>query len=148
MAEAVAHPPSLIYASWGLGQVALRQGHLPQAVPRLERAVGLCQEADLPGWFPMMVAALGVAYTLAGRVTDAMPLLTQAMEWTRATDIGVYQTLCSLSLGEAQVLAAWRKRTPSLSVRWRSPVRARNVATRRMPYASWARSQRGTLPQR
>ena len=65
---------------WGIGLLALRQGDLRQGTPRLERAMGLCQDADLPLYFPWMAAALGAAYTLAGRVADAVPLLTQAME--------------------------------------------------------------------
>jgi tetratricopeptide (TPR) repeat protein len=52
-----------------------------------------------------MAATLGAAYTLAGRVTDAMPLLTQAIEQTMAKEMVDDQGLCSLSLGEAQVLA-------------------------------------------
>ena len=73
---------------WGIGLLALRQGDLPRALPRLERAVGLCQDADLPFFFPRMAAALGAAYTLGGRVADAVPLLTQALEQTTATETG------------------------------------------------------------
>ena len=47
----------------------------PGPLPLLERAVGLCQDADLPLLFPWMAAALGAAYALAGRVADAVPLL-------------------------------------------------------------------------
>ena len=88
----------------GIGLLSLRQGDLPRALPRLERAVGICQDADLPAWFPRIAAALGAAYTLGGRIADAVPLLTQAMEQATATE-SVYQALCSLSLGEAQLLA-------------------------------------------
>ena len=52
-----------------------------------------------------MAAALGAAYTLAGRVADAVPLLTQALEQTTAMEMVGYQALCRLSLGEAQLLA-------------------------------------------
>ena len=52
-----------------------------------------------------MAAALGAAYTLSGRVTDAVPLLTQAMEQTIALGMAGFQALCSLSLGEAQARA-------------------------------------------
>jgi tetratricopeptide (TPR) repeat protein len=38
-------------------------------------------------------------------VADAVALLTEAMEHTRAMDMAGFQTLCSLSLGEAQLLA-------------------------------------------
>jgi tetratricopeptide (TPR) repeat protein len=87
-----------------LGLLSLRQGDLPKALPRLERAMGICREADLAGSFPTIAAALGAAYTLGGRVAEALPLLTQAVERTAATE-SVYQALCRLSLGEAQVLA-------------------------------------------
>ena len=105
IAEAVAHPGSLMVASWGIGLLSLRQGDLPRALPLLERAVGICQDADLPAWFPRMAAALGAAYTLAGRVADAVPLLTQAMEQATAMEMVDFQAFCRLSLGEAHLLA-------------------------------------------
>jgi tetratricopeptide (TPR) repeat protein len=89
----------------GLGLLALRQGDLPRALPRLERALGICQNADLPVYFPLMAAALGAAYTMAGSVADAMPLLTQALEQSTGTETVVYQALSRLSLGEAHQLA-------------------------------------------
>jgi class 3 adenylate cyclase/tetratricopeptide (TPR) repeat protein len=105
IAEVVAHPGSLMYASCGIGLLALRQGDLPRALPQLERAVGICHDADLPAYFPWIAAALGAAYTLDGRLADAVPLLTQAMEQSTAMDAVFLQALCHLSLGEAQVLA-------------------------------------------
>ena len=117
IAEAVAHPASLMCASWGVGLLSLRQGDLPRALPLLERAMGICQDADLPVYFPMMAAALGAAYTLAGRVADAVPLLTQAMEQTIATEMVVYQALCRLSLGEAQMLAGRLEEAHALAER-------------------------------
>src|SRR5437899_274247 len=63
IAEAVAHPYSLSWASYGLGLLSLRHGNLSRALPLLERAVGICQNADLPANFPRMAAALGAAYT-------------------------------------------------------------------------------------
>jgi tetratricopeptide (TPR) repeat protein len=105
IAEAVDHPASLMVASWGLGLLALRQGDLHGTLSQLERAMGICHEADLPLYFPWMAGALGAAYTLGGRATDAVRLLTQAMEQTMVTETVGDQTLCSLPLGEAQVLA-------------------------------------------
>ena len=92
-------------ASWGVGLLSLRQGDLPRALPLLERAVGLCQDAGLPIWFPMMASHLGAAYTLAGRVADAVPMLTQATEQTIVMKRVDLQAPCGLSLGEAQMLA-------------------------------------------
>src|SRR4029453_9111843 len=80
IAEAVAHPASLMFASWGSGLLALRQGDLRTALSLLERGVGICRETDQPGNFPVLAAALGAAYTLGGRVADAQLPLTQAIE--------------------------------------------------------------------
>jgi tetratricopeptide (TPR) repeat protein len=52
-----------------------------------------------------MATALGSAYTLAGRLADAVPLLTQAMEQTMAIDLVAGQALSHVPLGEAQLLA-------------------------------------------
>jgi tetratricopeptide (TPR) repeat protein len=94
-----------MFASWGIGLLALRQGDLLRALPLLERAVGICQDADLPFYFPWMAAPLVVAYSLGGRVAEAVPLLTQAMEQTMAMERVDFQAFCRLSLGEAQLLA-------------------------------------------
>ena len=64
-----------------------------------------------------MAAALGAAYTLGGRVADAVPLLTQAMEQTTATEMVGYQALCRLSLGEAQLLAGRLEEAHALAER-------------------------------
>jgi tetratricopeptide (TPR) repeat protein len=105
IAEAVAHPASLMWAYWGMGLLSLLQGDVPRAVPLLERAMGICHETELPAYFPRMAAALGAAYTLGRRVADAVPLLTQALQHSTAMERAHYETLCSLSLGETQVLA-------------------------------------------
>jgi tetratricopeptide (TPR) repeat protein len=105
IAEAVSHPASLVVALWGSGLLALRQGNLPRALPLLERGAGLCQDTDLSAYFPRIAAALGAAYVLAGRVADAVALLTPATEQTVATAIVEVQALCRLSLGEAHLLA-------------------------------------------
>jgi tetratricopeptide (TPR) repeat protein len=105
IAEAAAHPGSLMVASWGVGRLALRQGDLSRALPWLQRAMGICQDTGLSIWFPSMAAALGAAYTLGGLVADAVPLLTQAMERAIATERPDHQTSCSLSLGEGHLQA-------------------------------------------
>src|SRR5262249_38445298 len=122
IAEAAAHPGSLMFASWGVGMLSLRQGDLPKALPLLERAVGICQEADLPFWFPMMAAALGAAYTLAGRVVDAVPLLTRALEQATAAGMIGMQVLGSHRLGEAHLLAGCLEEAQALAERTLAPV--------------------------
>ena len=131
---------------WGIGLLALRQGDLPRALPLLERAMGICQEADLPGYFPRMAAALGAAYTLGGRVADAVPLLTQAMEQTTATEMVDFQALCRLSLGEAQLLAGRLEEAHALAERALAHAREHQErGHRRMPCASSATLRRGAI---
>jgi tetratricopeptide (TPR) repeat protein len=95
---------SLTGANIGLGRLALRHGDLPKALSLLEWAVGICRDADLQLFFLRAAPALGAAYTLAECITDAVPLLTQAMEQATAMEMVAHQAFCSLSLAEAQVL--------------------------------------------
>jgi class 3 adenylate cyclase/tetratricopeptide (TPR) repeat protein len=106
IAEAAAHPPSLMLAAWGTGLLALRQGDLPRALRLLEQAVRLCQDADVLYWFPRTAELLGAAYILGGRVAAAVPLLTRALEQITAMDLGAFQAFCRLSLGETHLLAS------------------------------------------
>jgi predicted ATPase/class 3 adenylate cyclase len=115
IAEAAAHLPSLMFAAWGGGLLALRQGDLRRALSLLERAVSLCQEADLPTNFSWVAEPLGAASTLAGRIVDAVSLLTQALEQIIATETVAFQALCCLSLGEAQMLAGRLEKANTLA---------------------------------
>jgi tetratricopeptide (TPR) repeat protein len=124
IAETVDHPASLMMAYRGIGLLALRQGDLSRALPRLERAAGICQDADLPGYFPLMAAPLGAAYTLSGRIADAVRLLTQALEQNAAMETVGFQTLCRLSLGEAQLLAGRLEEAQALAEQALAPARA------------------------
>jgi len=54
-------------------------------------------------YFPHIAAALRAAYTLSGCVANAVPLLTPAMAQASAVGGVVYQALCRLALGEAQL---------------------------------------------
>ena len=105
IAEHVAHPSSIMWAQYGLGVVALRQGHAPRAVPRLERALGIGQDVNLPLFVPRVAAALSEAYLLAGRSADAEPLLARAIAQTTAPEMRGFQALCRLPLGQAHLLA-------------------------------------------
>ena len=118
IASAVNHPASLMRASLGIGLLFLRQGDLSRALSWLEQAVRISHEADLSLYFPQIAPALGVAYALSGRVADAIPLLTQAIEQTTATGMVFCRTLCHHSLGEVQLLAGrFEDAQPSLSGR-------------------------------
>jgi tetratricopeptide (TPR) repeat protein len=117
IAEAVDHPGSLMLAYRGVGLLSLRQGDLGSALPLLERAMAICQDADLSFYFPRVATALGEAYTLSGRLCDAVPLLAQALERTIATDTMGLQVSCRLPLGEAHILAGRPEEAHALAER-------------------------------
>jgi class 3 adenylate cyclase/tetratricopeptide (TPR) repeat protein len=79
-AEALDDPEYLIEALYGVGLVLLRKGDLHQAISALERGLGLCEGGDRPIWYPALASALGYAYALSERVTEALPLLEKAVE--------------------------------------------------------------------
>ena len=85
----------------------------------------MSQDADNPALFPLVAATLGTAYTLDGRVADAVSLLTRAMEQATATERVDFQALCCLSLGEAYVLAGRLEEAHALAERTLVLVRER-----------------------
>jgi tetratricopeptide (TPR) repeat protein len=103
MAEAF-DPFTLGETCRGVGHLSLRQGEVHKAIPVLERAVGLCQDRDIPLIFPWVASFLGLAYTLAGRGAEGVPLLEQAVE--RAVSMGrkAYVAFWVTLLGEAYLL--------------------------------------------
>jgi tetratricopeptide (TPR) repeat protein len=119
IAETVAHPSSLMWAYYGIGLLSFCQGDRQRALTRLERAMSICQEGNLPIFFPRMAAALGAAYTLAGRFADAIALLTQAMGQATAVELIGFQALCRLPLGEAHLQAGCLEEAHTLAERSR-----------------------------
>jgi tetratricopeptide (TPR) repeat protein len=105
IAEVAAHSSSVMWADYGVGLVALRQGHLPRALAHLEQAMGIGQDANLRFFVPRMAAALGEAYALDGRAGEAVPLLVRAVEQTTSPEMTGFQPLCRLPLAEAYLQA-------------------------------------------
>jgi class 3 adenylate cyclase/tetratricopeptide (TPR) repeat protein len=105
MAEAINHPGSLVSAYRSVGQLYLRQGDLPQALPVLERAASICEDAELPFQFSLLAPALGAAYVQGGRVDEAIRLLARVQEQTALSGRRNVQALLLSSLGEAHLCA-------------------------------------------
>src|SRR5262249_14728033 len=79
IAEAVNHPPSLIAACRGIGHVYLSKGALHQAISWLERGREASRVWGLLRLFSLSSSTLGYAYVLAGRVSEALPLLEESV---------------------------------------------------------------------
>jgi class 3 adenylate cyclase len=98
IAEAVNHPNSLINACYGIGHVYLSKGEFRQAISWLERGLEGSRVWDMPLLLYRSSSALGYAYVLAGRVSDALPLLEQSV----ATEgMGVMRGTAHVWLSEA-----------------------------------------------
>jgi tetratricopeptide (TPR) repeat protein len=80
IAETVNNPFSLVEVCQGVSAVSLRQGDVQRAIPVLERAVGLCQDWDIPLLVPGTAAALGLAYALEGRIDEGLALVEHGVE--------------------------------------------------------------------
>jgi tetratricopeptide (TPR) repeat protein len=59
--------------------LSLSKGEIQSAIPFLERCVDLCRVWEISGWFAVVASQLGYAYALAGRLSEALPLLEQAV---------------------------------------------------------------------
>jgi tetratricopeptide (TPR) repeat protein len=117
IAEAVQHPTSLVAAYRSIGVPYLRQGNLHQALPLLERAAGICEDADLPYFFSLLASDLGTAYVLCGRVDEAVRLLERVLEQaTSSGRIGSHAFLLS-TLGEAHLRAGRLEEARTLATR-------------------------------
>src|SRR5262249_29668303 len=77
IAEAVDRPLYHLRVYSRVGYHRVRQGILPQAIPILERAVALSQDANIPTFFRISAPYLALAYAQAGRATDALAVLEQ-----------------------------------------------------------------------
>jgi tetratricopeptide (TPR) repeat protein len=101
LAEAAEQPYSIAIALTWAGLLSRRQGALHRAIPRLERGLALCQTVDFPLVFPVLASILGVAYTLAGRIAEALPLLDQTQERVVTGNPILFHALVLTELSEA-----------------------------------------------
>jgi class 3 adenylate cyclase/DNA-binding winged helix-turn-helix (wHTH) protein/tetratricopeptide (TPR) repeat protein len=115
IAEAVAHPTTLVYANFGVGIPYLCQGAYDKALPPLERAVGLCHDAGIQFHFASAAYRLGTAYALSGRVAEALALLEQAMQRDAAMGRVGMQARTVAALAEATLLAGHLEKASDLA---------------------------------
>ena len=115
IAESVAQPYSLVHASFSTGLLSLRKGDLDKAIAVLDRGLGLCQVWNIGGWVANIASHLGYAYTLAGCIAEAVPVLEQAVgSKILTTGMGI---LWMSYLSEAYLLAGQRDEAIQLAGR-------------------------------
>ena len=77
--------------------------------------MAFCQDANFPYLFRCTASDLGAAYTLAGRVAEALPLLEQAVQQATSISVQSGQSLRVASLSEATLLAGRLEEALSLA---------------------------------
>jgi len=99
VAEATDHPFTLYWGLSHLGLAHLRRGDLPGAIRVAERCLDVCRTGRLVVAIPPVSAALGAAYSLSGRVDEAVPLVAGAVEEFRRRHIHVRPAFILLCAG-------------------------------------------------
>jgi tetratricopeptide (TPR) repeat protein len=107
VAEKLSHPHSIAFACLGLGIVHLRQGAPASAIEVLERAMSVCESADLPVVVLELAGPLASAYAEAGRGDEAIALVERAVAQAMMLRHRVGHVLRSAGMAEA-LLAAGR----------------------------------------
>ena len=105
IAEAVGHPPSVMFGSWGAGWAAFRRGDTDRAATLLERALGICREVGLVLHLPMVAVPLAGTWLLAGRTDAAVTLLEGTLERVVAHGMANFYGVCRYALAEALAAA-------------------------------------------
>jgi tetratricopeptide (TPR) repeat protein len=105
IAEALDHPLSLVYACLFLAYLNSVRGELSQAARLFERAVALCRDRDLMLLSPIATAFLGHVYARSGRTEEGISWLKQALAAYESVGAGFFQSISTVQLGEAYLLA-------------------------------------------
>src|SRR5262249_38984085 len=88
-----------------LGGTYVRGGHADKAIEALEQGLQAVSSANSPLWFPRLASALGAAYGLTGRLTEALSLTEAAVGQGAAINLVGGHSLLLVHLGEVCLLA-------------------------------------------
>jgi class 3 adenylate cyclase/tetratricopeptide (TPR) repeat protein len=103
IAEAVAYDFSLMHASYVLGLIYARQGNVESAIAPLERSRAISEARGIKLIFRIIISALGSAYALSGRPSEAVRLFKNAREST-AGQLLLGEALLASELGTTYLL--------------------------------------------
>jgi tetratricopeptide (TPR) repeat protein len=130
-----------VFAEGLPGRVLLRRGQIDEAIPFLERGVGLARDADFPNALLNTAGDLGHAYNLAQRTPDAISVLQHAWALAEAGGFLYYGLSCLMHLADAYSLTG--ERTEAIAAIDRALAMSRNAGYRARE--AWALYLRGNI---
>jgi tetratricopeptide (TPR) repeat protein len=133
IAETADHPYSLAMARFTAGYLHLRTGELDRAVGLFEPGLALCRAVEMPALLTQLLATLGYARVLQGRVAEGQTLLEESVEPSTFSRSAPF-SFPLLFLGEATFLA--RKDSDAAQIAQRALDQAR--ARRERGWEAWA----------
>src|SRR5262249_5659304 len=152
IAETADHPYTLHFGLIPLGLTYFRRGDLPRAIRILERGLELCRTWQIVVGIPRSAATLGAAYALAGRVDEALPLVTSAVDGLRTREshswpalIPICAAITYLSAGRIDEAASHAQEALALTRRLGARAPARPTPSPSPPTSR--RLQAGSMPR-
>jgi tetratricopeptide (TPR) repeat protein len=109
-------------------------------MPLLEQSLHDCQRWQNLDWLPECAASLGLAYALAGRLTEALPLLEQAVAQETAMG-GGHVSIWLPALSQAYLLAGRREEAQAHAERALALARTRQERG----FQAWALQSLGAI---
>jgi predicted ATPase len=98
-------PAESVAAHYALGRVHLGREDFPAAAAVQERVLSLCRAGAMPLYTARLLASLASAYAHGGRLAEALPLLDETLQQTRASGIAYEEALIAIQRAEALGLA-------------------------------------------
>ena len=144
IADATGRPFDRVQGLLAVGGTLVLKGEVKQAVPLLEQAFDLCEEAEIHILMPRVASGLGYAYGLAGRVSDSLRLATQALREAETMHLASIRTLCLRWIGEVKLLAGQAPEAADIAETMVAECRA----TGEQGHEAWARYLLGTASGR
>jgi class 3 adenylate cyclase/tetratricopeptide (TPR) repeat protein len=105
LAEITNQPHTVLWASYARGHHHLARGDTPAATDALEHASSLYRTHDLLTYGPRVSAELGMAWAMAGRAAEAVPMVRAAAAEASARKQTTSLSQVLLLLGEVSFLA-------------------------------------------
>jgi class 3 adenylate cyclase/tetratricopeptide (TPR) repeat protein len=121
IAEDIDHPTTLAAMCLGLGTLHMRRDDLARATPVLERGLAVGRRWSIFVYAFTIIAAVGRAYALTGRVKEGLALITEGVEGAEVRQSALGHGVRLAWLAEAHLVAgdydrAWSRAQQALEL--------------------------------